>query len=36
MSRRDQIALTDDERRELLSSERVVVVASAGPGAGRT
>ena len=31
MSRRDQIALTDDERRELLSSERVVVVASAGP-----
>ena len=30
MSRRDQITLTDDERRELLESERVVTVASLG------
>jgi PPOX class probable F420-dependent enzyme len=30
MSRRDQIVLTDDEQRELLDSERIVVVASAG------
>ena len=30
MSRRDQIKLTDDEQRELLESERVVVVASHG------
>ncbi len=30
MSRRDQIALTDDEQRELLESERVVTVASLG------
>ena len=31
MSRRDQIQLGEDERRELLESERVVVVASIGP-----
>lgn len=31
MSRRDQITLSDDERRELLESERVAVVASNGP-----
>ena len=30
MSRRDQIVLTEDERRQLLDSERIVVVASAG------
>jgi general stress protein 26 len=30
-SRRDQIKLSPDEQRELLDSERVVVVASAGP-----
>lgn len=30
MSRRDQIVLTDAEQAELLDSERVVVVASAG------
>ena len=30
-SRRDQIKLTDDEQRELLESERVVVVSSIGP-----
>jgi PPOX class probable F420-dependent enzyme len=30
-SRRDQIKLTEDEQRELLESERVVVVASHGP-----
>src|SRR6476469_9872373 len=30
MSRRDQIVLTDAEQRELLDSERIVVVASAG------
>ncbi|HYU61278.1 MAG TPA: pyridoxamine 5'-phosphate oxidase family protein [Solirubrobacterales bacterium] len=30
MSRRDEIKLTDAERRELLESERVVVVASLG------
>jgi PPOX class probable F420-dependent enzyme len=30
-SRRDQIKLTEDEQRELLESERVVVVASQGP-----
>ncbi len=30
MSRRDEIKLTDTERRELLESERVVVVASLG------
>jgi len=31
VSRRDLITLTHDEQRKLLSSERVVVVASAGP-----
>ena len=31
MSRRDQIKLGDEERRELLESERVVVVSSLGP-----
>jgi PPOX class probable F420-dependent enzyme len=31
MSRRDQIKLSEDEQRELLDSERVVVVASFGP-----
>jgi PPOX class probable F420-dependent enzyme len=31
MSRRDQIRLTDSELRELLESERIVVVASFGP-----
>ncbi len=31
MSRRDQIKLSPDEQRELLESERVVVVASFGP-----
>ena len=31
MSRRDRIKLTDGERRELLESERIVVVASLGP-----
>jgi PPOX class probable F420-dependent enzyme len=30
-SRRDQIALAEDERRELLDSERVVIVTSIGP-----
>jgi PPOX class probable F420-dependent enzyme len=30
-SRRDQIKLSDEEQRELLESERIVVVASAGP-----
>jgi PPOX class probable F420-dependent enzyme len=30
-SRRDEIKLTDDERSELLESERVVVVSSLGP-----
>lgn len=30
-SRRDQITLSDDEQRELLDSERVVVVTSNGP-----
>jgi PPOX class probable F420-dependent enzyme len=30
-SRRDQITLTEDEQRELLDSERVVVVGSHGP-----
>jgi PPOX class probable F420-dependent enzyme len=30
-SRRDQIKLSEDEQRELLESERVVVVASQGP-----
>jgi PPOX class probable F420-dependent enzyme len=30
VSRRDQITLTDEEQRELLETERVVVVASAG------
>ena len=31
MSRRDQIKLTADEQRELLESERVVVVSTIGP-----
>jgi PPOX class probable F420-dependent enzyme len=31
ISRRDQITLGEDERRELIESERVVVVASIGP-----
>jgi PPOX class probable F420-dependent enzyme len=31
MSRRDQIQLADDEQRELLDSQRVVVVSSIGP-----
>ena len=31
MSRRDQIKLTDDEQRELLEAERVVIVATHGP-----
>ncbi len=31
MSRRDQITLSDEERRQLLDSERVVVVGSFGP-----
>ena len=31
MSRRDQIALTEAEQRELLGAERVVVVATFGP-----
>ena len=31
MSRRDQITLSDDEQRELLDSQRVVVVGSLGP-----
>jgi len=30
-SRRDQIKLTDDEQRELIDGERVVVVSSLGP-----
>jgi PPOX class probable F420-dependent enzyme len=30
-SRRDQIKLSDDEQRELLESERIVVVSSNGP-----
>jgi PPOX class probable F420-dependent enzyme len=30
-SRRDQIKLTDEERRQLLESERIVVVTSHGP-----
>jgi PPOX class probable F420-dependent enzyme len=30
-SRRDQIRLSDDEQRELLETERVVVVSSLGP-----
>lgn len=32
MSRRDQIAMTPDEQRMLLESERVIIVASNGPG----
>lgn len=31
MSRRDEIKLTEEERRELLEAERVVVVSSFGP-----
>jgi PPOX class probable F420-dependent enzyme len=31
VSRRDEIKLSDDEQRELIESERVVVVASFGP-----
>jgi len=31
LSRRDQITLSDDEQRELLDSQRVVVVGSLGP-----
>jgi len=31
MSRRDQIKLSSDEQRELLESERVVIVSSLGP-----
>ena len=31
MSRRDQIQLTPDEQRELIDSERVVVIGSFGP-----
>ena len=31
LSRRDQITLTDDEQRQLLDSERVVIVGSFGP-----
>lgn len=31
MSRRDQIKLTEDERLELLTSERVAIVTSIGP-----
>jgi PPOX class probable F420-dependent enzyme len=31
VSRRDQITLSDDEQRELIESERIVVVASFGP-----
>jgi PPOX class probable F420-dependent enzyme len=31
LSRRDQIALTDEELSELLESERVVIVSSLGP-----
>ena len=31
MSRRDQITLSDEEQRELLDSQRVVVVGSLGP-----
>jgi PPOX class probable F420-dependent enzyme len=31
LSRRDQITLSDDEQRELLEAERVVVIGSAGP-----
>jgi PPOX class probable F420-dependent enzyme len=30
-SRRDQIKLTDDEQRELIENERIVVVSSLGP-----
>src|ERR687892_1515762 len=30
-SRRDQIKLTEDEQRELIETERIVVVASLGP-----
>ena len=30
-SRRDQIKLTDEEQRELIDSERIVVVSSLGP-----
>jgi PPOX class probable F420-dependent enzyme len=30
-SRRDQITLTEDEQRELIESERIVVVCSLGP-----
>jgi len=30
-SRRDQIKLTDDEQRQLIESERIVVVSSLGP-----
>jgi PPOX class probable F420-dependent enzyme len=30
-SRRDQIKLTDEEQRELIESERIVVVSSLGP-----
>lgn len=32
MSRRDEIVLSEDEQRELLEGERIVVVASLGPG----
>ena len=31
MSRRDEIRLTEDEQRELIESQRVVVVSSLGP-----
>lgn len=31
MSRRDQITLTEEEQRELLSSEEIVVVSTLGP-----
>ena len=31
MSRRDQIVLTEEEQRELLESERVVIVSTIGP-----
>ncbi|HEY6671775.1 MAG TPA: pyridoxamine 5'-phosphate oxidase family protein, partial [Solirubrobacterales bacterium] len=30
-SRRDQIKLTEDEQRELIDRERIVVVSSLGP-----
>ena len=35
-SRRDQIKLTDEEQRELIESERIVVVSRSGRAAGRT